>query len=124
MISKEKSLRGTGRTTRMLQEAERLAMEGHYVVIPCSGREKEHLQSMLTDILNKHFITNRNSSTINYSGGQINFISFGTFNFENLRAIGIDSSAKVLIDHKTIENKYSKILEMLHRFDSDSSTDN
>ena len=100
MIALE-SLRASGRTTRMLAEAKRQADSGKEVwVITATAREAVRMRATLNDP-RIHFESSHQSM----------------FDWDTLRLAGIGGEAVVLVDHWAIENKYRRLLEMLHRFD-------
>ncbi len=97
----EFSARRTGRTSRMLDEAKRLASDG----VP------------VTVIASTH--SHANVMRAQCHGYAIEFLSFGcvlNFDWQEMRFRG-DRETVVLVDHHVIERAFSRILEMLHRFD-------
>ena len=94
------SLRATGRTTRMLEEAKQLADAGHIVCLVF------HTARYANDVRLKQ---TEHPPLIKYeSASSINFDWF------TMTIRGEDCI--VLVDHYAIEQRYSQI-EMLHRFD-------
>ncbi len=95
------SARRTGRTSRMLDEAKRLASDGVPVTVIASTQ------------------SHANVMRAQCHGFAIEFLSFGcvlNFDWQEMRFRG-DHETVVLVDHHVIERKFSRILEMLHRFD-------
>lgn len=93
-------LRRTGRTTRMIREANRLAGEGKSVwVVFASKRHLDHMRS--------HLAVGANAT---YAGDE-------SIDWDLMTIIGVDLDSVVLFDHHVIELKYAKQLKMLHMFD-------
>jgi hypothetical protein len=101
--------RRIGRTTRMLQEAEKLASEGRAVYVV--GADTHHAR-----ILNAMF------------GGEkadrlgVKFESPSTLHnldLRNMRLYGGHGNCRVLVDHYTIEREFAPVLSMLHRYDEE-----
>ena len=97
-------LKGTGRTTRMLQEAIQCSKEGRAVyVVAATQQHMRQLQKMC--------------------GADGLFIKFETlgslsdFDFINMRSIGAHPNCLFFIDHYAIECKFAKMLEVLHKYD-------
>lgn len=96
--------RQSGRTTRMLAEAGRLAKDGRAVyVIAANEVERRRLQSMLP-----------NDSPVKVETGS----SPGNFDWDQLALRGAHPNCEVLVDHYAIEMRYSRILNELHRYDA------
>lgn len=103
------SLRATGRTTRLLREAERLARaEGRAVyIIAANEAERRRLVGLVTPGL----------------GIQVETPSSpGNFSWDTLRMRGAHPNCVVLIDHLAIEHTFSRVLCELHRFDDEHPT--
>lgn len=98
------SLIGTGRTTRMLQEAIQASKEGRAVyVIAATHQHMQQLQKMCgADDLFIKFET---------------LGSLGDFDFINMRSIGAHPNCLFFVDHYTIELHFRKLLDVLHRYD-------
>ncbi len=93
--------RGSGRTTRMLDEARRLADEGKAVyVIAANEAQRRQLQSVAGENVKVETHT-----------------TAGNFDWEQMRLIGSYPNCVTLVDHYAIESRFAKVLEMLHRFD-------
>jgi hypothetical protein len=98
----DESKRGTGRTTRMLQEAKRLADEGRAVyVIAASKAQADTLEAM---------------------SGYDQRIKFepcapSNFDWEQMKLKGAHPQCVTLVDHYAIEWRFERILEMLYRFE-------
>jgi hypothetical protein len=100
------SLIGTGRTTRMLQEAKRLAESGRAVyVIAATVKDANRLGKQFQELAEKDL------------GVKFESCSIPNFNWESMKLIGAHPSCVVLVDHFAIEKKYANILNMLHKFD-------
>lgn len=97
-------LRGTGRTTRLLEHAKKLAREGRAVyVIAGNARDALRLQMLCGEpTLGIKFETPR---------------SPGNFDWEQMRMIGAHPNCVVLVDHHAIEDRFARVLEMLHAYD-------
>ena len=97
--------RGAGRTTRMLEEARRLNGEGRAVyVIAANKKHAETLREQFGD----------ESNSVKFE----TFDSLGNFNWNNFHLAGAHPNCVVLADHFAIESQFSRMLEMLHRYDS------
>ena len=102
------SLRGTGRTTRMLAEAKTLARSGRAVYIIAANRQHAIL-------LERALGNERIELGIKVEPPS----SPGNFDWESMRLRGAHPNCVVLADHYAIETHFAKVLEMLHRFDND-----
>lgn len=95
-------LRQSGRTTRMIAEAKKLADAGRAVyVITSSERYRRELAVVANDDRIK-FETE---------------LSVGNLDWFDIKLRRAHPNCVVLIDHYAIEKKLSKLLEMLHRYD-------
>ncbi len=99
-------LRGTGRTTRMIKEAKRLADEGRSVyIIVDSKSQQQDFRSLIGD---------------DHRGIHVEVpTGLNNFDWESLRLRGAHPNCVVLVDHYVIERRFAAILKMLHRFDLD-----
>lgn len=96
-------MRKSGRTTRMLVEAERLASDGRAVyVIAANMAEVSRLQSLL-----------RSDSGVKVETCD----SPGNFDWDTLSLKGAHPNCVVLVDHYAIECRFRRILDELHRYD-------
>ena len=103
------SSRQTGRTTRMLEDAIKHSNEGKTVcVITANHRERERISELLKDHPEIKVDTP---------------YSRMLFNWNTLTYEGMNSDDKFLIDHFAIEDKFSKILDMLHKYDKEEKPD-
>lgn len=107
-MSNPRTQRQTGRTTRMLADAVRLAKGGRAVyVIAANKREAERLQQLVGEEVRElgiHFEIPR---------------SPGNFSWTAMALIGAHQNCVVLADHYAIELEFSRVLEMLHRYDAE-----
>ena len=113
------TLQGSGRTTRMLRDAVRLAEEGRAVYIMVdSARAIHNLDNMAIEGI-PFAAYNR----MHGLGIQIECPStLDNFDWEEMRLRGAQPNCVVLIDHFTIESKFSRMLKMLHQYDAPSFT--
>lgn len=101
------SLKGTGRTTRMLQEAIKLSEQGRAVyVVAVSHPHAARLQHVLDEMAGRanHGIKVETAQALGFS-------------WEQLRVPGAHDNCVFLIDHGAIEWQFSRVLAELHRFD-------
>lgn len=98
------SLRQTGRTTRMLEEATRLAEDGREVYVVA---DSQHEANRCRILLGR----GSRVRALAWSDERVTWGSIGG-------AIrGASRDAVVLFDHHAIEDRFAPVLEMLHRFD-------
>lgn len=103
-------LRGTGRTTRMLEHAKKLALAGRAVyVIADSERDCRRLEI-------ECFKTGEPNLGIKFETPD----SLGNFVWEEMRLRGAHPNCVVLVDHHAIEDRFARVLEMLHAYDEPS----
>lgn len=98
-------LRGTMRTTRMIEQAKLLAAEGRavYLVFDTFAQAKDCERDNQSCVaLGIKFETPE---------------TCGGFDFDLMRVRGAHPNCEFLIDHRAIERRYAKILRELHRFD-------
>src|SRR5690554_3869400 len=105
-----KSLRGTGRTTRMVQDAVEQARNGRAVYIICA--DPYHKQE-IDHIVNNFILSKTEKSNIKLETPE----SVGNFSFETMSLRGAHSNCRVFVDHYTIERRFRLMLEELHRYD-------
>jgi hypothetical protein len=104
--------RGTGRTTRMLEEAIRLSSEGYEVcVITHSHSHANMLRIMLEDLtkLDGHEVRVMPAAQADERD----------FDWVFMRFPWGSANQRVLVDHWAIESRYATMLEMLHQFDKE-----
>jgi len=95
--------RGTGRTTRMLEEAVRLAEANRAVyVVMGNHQQAKTFENKMPQGLGIQFETAQ---------------SLSNFDWETLTLPGAHPNCVVLVDHYAIESKFNRILEELHRYD-------
>jgi len=102
--------RGTGRTTRMLEEAIKQAEAGRAVYVV--GAKANHvwaLEEAVKDICGK----SASSLGIKFETAH----TVGNFDWKTLTLRGAHPNCVVLVDHYAIEAEFARMLEMLHRFD-------
>lgn len=101
-------LRGTGRTTRLIAHAKKLAREGRAVyVIADNTQDARRLQMLCGEPnLGIKFETPR---------------SPGNFDWGQMRLLGAHPNCVVLVDHHAIEDHFARVLEMLHAYDEPSA---
>lgn len=98
-------MKRTGRTTRMLEEAKRLAEAGRavYVVFYCTGEaakmQREHPEFRELGIKFE------------------SPASVQPFDWKQMRTRGSHPNCVFLVDHYTIETEFELMLDALHRFD-------
>ena len=110
-------MRDTGRTTRMLKDAVRLANEGCTVyVVAQSHLETAHMMGILNNIPNSYKVQNDNSRKI-YKVKLETPETLGNFDLERCELIGAHSNCKVLVDHHVIESRYPFMINMLRRYE-------
>ena len=98
-----KDIRQTGRTTRMLEDARRLANEGAAVYV-------------VFDTVDQAFCSiTENDRRLGIKGETPE--TLGNFDFDTLRPKGAWPNCVVLVDHWVIEKRFAPLLEMLHRYD-------
>lgn len=104
------SLKGTGRTTRMLKEAQKLSSEGRAVYIVAAT--PAHAQQLQNQLDNAGRPNHGIKCETDYDLG---------FNWERLSVRGAHPNAVFLIDHGAIESHFGALLHELHRFDQPSN---
>ncbi len=103
--------RRTGRTTRMLERAVALAMQGRAVYVYVAGDEQRARQK-LQEISGAPF----------YSFGiKVEHGFPRAFDWTRMRPYGAHPNCTALIDHYLIERELALMLAELHRYDGDSA---
>lgn len=99
-------MKRTGRTTRMLKEAEAAALKGEAVYVV--GATKQHTEDM------KKIFGKQKAEELG-----IKFETFKTVdvNWIDRSLQNAHPNCKVLVDHYAIESHFAPILEELHRYD-------
>lgn len=98
--------RQSGRTTRLLEEAINLVRAGRAVYV--IGADKQHCWHL------------KNAAGLLAPEVEITFETpetLSNFDWETFRLRGAHPNCIVLVDHFTIETHFSRLIEMLHRFD-------
>lgn len=121
----EKSERGTGRTTRMLQHAAALAAKGQDVVVVAANYGLAVvLQGQFETLFPDFPATRKEKTALGFMTYQNGTVSFKPYQ-ELERELGVplhefrDLSPfqAALVDHFTLEYKYSWVLGEMHRWD-------
>ena len=99
-------LKQTGRTQRLIEEALRCESAGNAVIIVTES-------SAGADFIKKRIKDIRKDSKIEVCTPY----DKSGFDWRTMSFFGTHPETVVLIDHYTIEVKFHKILEILHRFD-------
>lgn len=114
LIAMQNSFRGTGRTTRMLNEAKELVDSGKNVCVV--GLNLDHCQQLRRAYIESH----------GPFGDQLLFLPIESRQIERSPAWGVlrvrGRDATVLIDHYAIESEFRHVLAMLHRWDKQTDT--
>ena len=98
--------RQTGRTTRMVEEAIDLANKGRAVYILADNyNHAENIRELFGEDPETYGIKIETEGDL------------GNFDWQTLSLRGAHKNCIVLIDHYTIENKFSRIIEALHKYD-------
>ena len=96
-------LRGTGRTTRMLEDAQRLSCLGRCVyVVALDKRHADQLRSMLPK-----------DTRVNVEEPW----QLGNVDWLTMTLRGAAPNVVMLVDHHTIEHMFHPMLDMLNRYD-------
>jgi hypothetical protein len=130
--NQSESLRGTGRTTRLVKAAVAAAQANDgkdvYIVVnqitDIPRLNTQFLKIFLNDnpVPGREFVAvdkiERAKITLS-NGANVHFIRPENpgFNWSELRVLGSRPDAVVLVDHFAIESNFHRLLEMLHRFD-------
>lgn len=102
--------KGTGRTTRMLQEAIRLALAGRAVyVVGANSAHAKTLEAQLAALSppERHGIKFEDATR------------FPELDWNTMTIRRAHPKCVVLVDHYAIERGIALMLEMMHRFDAD-----
>jgi hypothetical protein len=115
MSSPLEHLRQTGRTTRMLKHAVNLARSGKRVVIIADNRTDANRLSLELH----QFITLEPGETLQSRGIKVSVPELlgADFDWEDMSVPLADDATVFLVDHHAIEDRYSKMLKMLHAYD-------
>jgi hypothetical protein len=105
MTKSPTTLRGTGRTTRMVQRAIQLNHIGKAVYIIAANLAEQH---RIEHILPEHL---RGQIKVETSDTP------GNFSWEHMALIGAHPNCVVLADHFAIECHFAAILKELHAYD-------
>ena len=98
------SKRATGRTTRMLQDAKRLADQGRAVyIVTASPQDTQRIQAQLQD------------SRINVNTAR----GLGNVDWESMTLRGAHPNCVLLFDHYAIESRFGNLLSMLHAYEGE-----
>src|SRR5690348_10125997 len=100
------TLRGTGRTTRMLESAALIARDGKPVYILVYGsNHRRYLQACCDSVYPDAGIKVETEETV------------GRFDWDTFRFDGMPSNGVVLVDHFLIESKFPLLVQALHGWD-------
>lgn len=102
----------------MLADAAQRAADGAYVFI--IGADEHHTQTLRDQFLQTHGGDPVGGGKVYYksNGGSVQFSApADRFNWDLLGFPGAHQSCVMLVDHYAIERRFSKVLEMLHRYD-------
>lgn len=99
-----------GRTTRLLEDAIRLAKEGRAVYIVAANND--HILTLL-DMFDDLSELSAQELGVKFETAS----SLSTFDLFEMRLKNAHSNCVVLVDHFAIETRFQKVLEMLHRYD-------
>jgi len=114
-LSRGQQMRQTGRTQRMLESAISQARNDKYVLVIC--RDNLHREHLIERVLKEPDSRRAGQEKIYIGKGSISVVLPNNFDWREMRRNGSHLSCVVLADHYTIESEFSKMLEMLHRFD-------
>lgn len=109
MESPYASLRGTGRTTRMLREVLKIALaDRRVIVVGWRDHHCLHMLQQFTDLpeVNKYvYVVNYTRREVTINGGRVSFRSsqYGDFNWQAKVFPGPDSRTPTFVDHHTLE---------------------
>ena len=118
MYSQDPQKRHSGRTTRMLREAIRLAEQRGYVFVICADtNHRAMLREMVREMV-KCESAGEHKVYLN-GGGQISFehIMDPLFDPWGMRMRGAHPSCVTLVDHYAIESAYGHLFIEMHRWD-------
>lgn len=110
----------TGRTTRLLQEAINQAHKGKYVFVVAQDNTHRRDLCLQCAIMCKGKITERTMKCYPKKGGQITFETPESvqIDWERMKVISAHPSCLVLVDHYTLEIRFSAVIDMWQRFDA------
>jgi hypothetical protein len=98
--------RRTGRTTRMLAEAVKLAKKGRAVyIIVANASQGRRLEKQCGEAFQRLGIKFETPGSV------------GNFDWETMTLRGAHPNCVALVDHYAIEARFPRIVEMLHRYD-------
>lgn len=101
------SARATGRTTKMLKDAVRLAQQGKAVyVIAADTNQRHHLEAALGVAGRELGIKVETPQTA------------GNFDWQTMSLRGAHQNCKVIADHYAIEAHFRLLLDALHHYDA------
>lgn len=102
------NLRVTGRTTRMMEDAFRLARGGRAVYVVAANRQEQmRLQTLGGEEAQRLEIKFETPH------------SLGNFSWTTMALRGAHPNCEVLVDHYAIESEFAQVFEMLHRYDEE-----
>ena len=101
--------RKTGRTTRMLKHAQELSDQGRAIYIIADNYQRVRMI--------------KRKIGLDYGIKVETVESAGNFDWQTLSLRGVNPNVVVLIDHRTIERRFARIIESLTRYDSADDKD-
>jgi len=104
-VAKKTSMRQTGRTTRMLEDAKILARRGRSVYVVGANKAQASIFKEIAGPEARELgIQFESESLLNIDWSTMQFMA--------------NPNCVVLVDHSVIESKFGAVLEMLHRYDA------
>lgn len=98
-------LRGSGRTSRMVEHARKLAADGKRVVIVADNLGHSYQIRIDHQLMTSEHIQVKAFSQLR------------DFDWEHMTRRGDAQDVVYLVDHHAIEDRFATVIEMLHRFD-------
>jgi hypothetical protein len=104
-------MRQAGRTTRMIKDAIDKTKQGKEVyVLAANTRQLHTLERIACEQIKQHKIKFRTVESIR------------GFDWQTMSILGVEDSV-VFVDHFAIETTFSRVLEMLHRYDEEAKNE-
>ncbi len=103
-------LRGTGRTSRMIENAIEETDKGRAVyVVTASLQERNRIKGLFMD---------RGYPNMKVETAE----TLGSLDWRDLSLMGAHPNCLVVVDHYAIESKFAPMLKELHRYDADDDS--